>query len=90
LLDAVAGIEIERLTSECCGFGGVFAVDQVELSEEMLKRRIAQIEEMGVETVVGCDVSCLMQIEGGLRHKGSRVRCAHIAQLLSERMVGLR
>jgi L-lactate dehydrogenase complex protein LldE len=90
LLQAVEGAEVERLSSECCGFGGVFSIDQPELSTEMLKRRIRQVEASGVEVVCACDVSCLMNIEGGLRHLGSTVRCAHLAQVLARREPGLR
>jgi L-lactate dehydrogenase complex protein LldE len=56
----------------------------------MLHRKIQAIEETGAKVVVGCDVSCLMHIEGGLRKKGSEIRCAHIAQILAEQEPGLR
>jgi L-lactate dehydrogenase complex protein LldE len=90
LLRAVPGWEVERLEAECCGFGGVFSVDHPELSGEMLARKLDAIEAAGVEAVVGCDVSCLMQIEGGLRRRGSGIRCVHIAQVLAGAQVGLR
>jgi L-lactate dehydrogenase complex protein LldE len=90
LLEAVTGLEVHRLEAECCGFGGVFSIDEADLSAEMLKRKLAAIEAADVSAVVGCDVSCLMQIEGGLRKQGSAVRCMHLAQLLAEREPGLR
>lgn len=90
LLRSVAGAEVSKLEPECCGFGGLFAIDQPEISAEMLHRKIQAIEETGAKVVVGCDVSCLMHIEGGLRKKGSEIRCAHIAQILAEQEPGLR
>jgi Fe-S oxidoreductase len=45
---------------------------------------------LGVDVVVGADVSCLMQIEGGLRRRGSSIRCAHLAQMLTMKEPGLR
>ena len=90
LLRAVPGWQVDRLEAECCGFGGVFAVDHPELSGEMLARKLDAIEAADVETVIGCDVSCLMQIEGGLRRRGSATRCAHIAQVLAGAQAGLR
>jgi L-lactate dehydrogenase complex protein LldE len=90
LLQHIEGPELVRLPAECCGFGGVFAVDQHEISGEMLKRKMIRVEQTGAEVVVGCDVSCLMHIEGGLRHVGSPVRCAHIAQILVGEKAGLR
>jgi L-lactate dehydrogenase complex protein LldE len=90
LLQHVEGPELVRLPAECCGFGGVFAVDQHEISGEMLKRKMTKVEVSGADVVVGCDVSCLMHIEGGLRHVGSPVRCAHLAQILVGEKAGLR
>jgi len=90
LLKAVAGMELKRLEPDCCGFGGMFAFDHEPISSEMLARRLNQIYESGSEVVVACDVGCLMHIEGGLRKAGSRVRCAHIAQVLAGRETGLR
>lgn len=82
--------EIVDLDQECCGFGGVFSVDLPEISTEMLKRKINNIKTSQANTVVSCDVSCLMQIEGGLRAEGSNIRCAHIAQVLTGKLTGLR
>jgi L-lactate dehydrogenase complex protein LldE len=89
LLKAV-GVEVIPLEEECCGFGGVFSVDQPQLSTEMLKRKLKAIENSGAPLVVAADVSCLMHIEGGLRHAGSSVRCAHLAQILSGNVTSLR
>lgn len=90
LLEGVAGASTVRLDSECCGFGGLFSIEMPEISTEMLRRTLDRIEAAGAELVVGCDVSCLMQIEGGLRRSGSPVRCAHLAQVLVGRGAGLR
>jgi len=90
LLGAVAGAQIHPLEPVCCGFGGLFAVDQPDISTEILTRKLEQVAASGAEVVVGCDVSCLMHIEGGLRHNGSTVRCAHVAQILAGREAELR
>jgi L-lactate dehydrogenase complex protein LldE len=90
LLEAVVGAQVHRLEADCCGFGGLFSVDQHEISTEMLKRKLAEIRDSGAEMVIGCDVSCLMHIEGGLRHRNSTVRCAHLAQILAGQKATLR
>ncbi len=90
LLGAVSGASVRRLDAECCGFGGVFSVEHAQISAEMLGRTLERVNEAGAEAVVGCDVSCLMQIEGGLRRSGSSVRCAHLAQVLAGQRPGLR
>jgi L-lactate dehydrogenase complex protein LldE len=90
LLGEVAGAEIHTLEPVCCGFGGLFAVDQPDISTEILTRKLKQVTASGADVVVGCDVSCLMHIEGGLRHNGSIIRCAHVAQILAGREAALR
>lgn len=82
--------QVFALEAECCGFGGLFAIEQPEISSEMLRRKLNEIHEAGAVTVVGCDVSCLMQIEGGLRKENAVVRCAHLAQVLAGHAPGLR
>ena len=86
LLAHVRGLELlaQEKPETCCGFGGVFAVKMPEISGEMLANRLAAFEATGADLVVGCDISCLMHIEGGLRKKGSPMRTLHIAQLLAE------
>jgi L-lactate dehydrogenase complex protein LldE len=90
LLGAVNGAEVIPLEAECCGFGGVFAIDHEEVSSEMLNRKIENVLEVDADVVVGCDVSCLMQIEGGLRKRHLRPISAHLAQILAGKGGGLR
>jgi L-lactate dehydrogenase complex protein LldE len=90
LLKHVEGAEVTSLSPDCCGFGGVFAIDHDEISSEMMNRKLDAIESSGADAVAGADVSCLMQIEGGLRRRGSSIRCSHIAQILTMKEPGLR
>ncbi len=83
LLQAIAKDPI-WLEPDCCGFGGVFAIDQPEISEAMLERRLGQIRVSGADEVVTGDIGCLMHIEGGLRRTGSPIRCRHLAQVLDD------
>ena len=82
LLERACGGPLPVLESECCGFGGAFAVEHPEISAAMLARRLGQIEASGAVRVVAGDVGCLMHLEGGLRRAGSGVRCLHLAQVL--------
>ncbi len=90
LLESVQGAQVERLPAECCGFGGVFSIDQPEISAEMLSRKLGHVAASEADAVVACDVSCLMQMEGGLRKLGSEVGCSHLAQVLAGKELGLR
>ncbi len=87
---AASGHEVETLPVDCCGFGGLFAVEMEDVSAAMLDRKVQQIEDSEVEVVVSGDVSCLMHLEGALRRRGSAVRCSHIGQVLDGQHPGLR
>lgn len=84
LLDRSGAARCElRGADECCGFGGLFSIELPEVSTAMLETKLQAIEESGAEVVVGGDVSCLMQIAGGLHRRGSSIRTAHIAEILA-------
>lgn len=87
LLSGVKGAEILDLpgAEECCGFGGIFSVEHPEISAEMLKRKIVNLETTASPTLVVCDSGCLMHIQGGLHRQGKTQRVVHIAEVLSNR-----
>lgn len=68
---------------ECCGFGGIFSVKHPEISAEMLKRKIQNIEKTKASTVVVCDTGCLLNIQGGLHRMGKEIEVKHIAEILA-------
>ena len=68
---------------KCCGFGGTFAVKYPEISVAMVDEKISHILASGADTVTGCDISCLMNIQGRLSRIGSPVKAIHLAQLLA-------
>jgi len=68
---------------KCCGFGGTFAVKYSDISEAILTEKVNNIVESGAEVVTGCDMGCLMNIEGMLKRKNIPIEVKHIAQLLA-------
>ncbi len=87
LLANVRGAEVRELpeAQDCCGFGGIFSVEQPELSAEMLKRKIKNLETTQAPTLVVCDAGCLMHIQGGLHRNRMPQRVVHIAEVLNHR-----
>lgn len=85
LLGKVAGLELKELdlARECCGFGGTFSVKFPELSAAMADDKLRSTQRAGVETLVACDMSCLMHLEGRARRLGLPIRCVHLAELLA-------
>ena len=87
LLAGVQGAELRELpeAQDCCGFGGIFSVEHPELSAEMLKRKISNLENTHSPTLVVCDAGCLMHIQGGLHRSRMPQRVVHIAEVLNHR-----
>jgi len=86
LLRAVRGIEVIELpeASECCGFGGTFAVKNADVSMAMLSDKVRHVVNTGAEACVATDNSCLMQIGGALRRQRAGVRAIHLAEILAQ------
>jgi L-lactate dehydrogenase complex protein LldE len=84
LLNNVSGLRLEELPQAevCCGFGGTFSVKYPHISEGMVADKTASVLSTGADTLVSCDMSCLMNIEGALSRQGSSVQVRHLAQVL--------
>jgi L-lactate dehydrogenase complex protein LldE len=84
LLAGLEGAEVVELpaSDECCGFGGSFSVRLPEVSSAILDRKLENLAKSGADYLVACDAGCLMQIRGGLARRGSRVKAAHLAEVL--------
>jgi L-lactate dehydrogenase complex protein LldE len=85
LLRAVRGLDLAELpgASECCGFGGTFAVKNADTSTAMLADKLRHVAETGATVVTAGDSSCLMHIGGGLSRMDGGVRAVHLAEILA-------
>ncbi len=68
-----AGYELVEMNDAdaCCGFGGDALMTHPELCGSILKRKLANIEATGVDTVVTACTACVLQLRGGLDKKRS-------------------
>ena len=78
-------IDLERET-ECCGFGGTFAVKQPRISGAMVKDKVNDISQTGAAVVLAGDCGCLMNITGAMEKSGLPVKGQHIAEFIWERI----
>src|SRR6185503_11341438 len=87
LIRAVRELEFVEMDAPdtCCGFGGTFSVKFGEISDAILREKLARISGSGVQYVIANDSSCLMQIAGGLSRAGSPIKTMHLAELLAQR-----
>jgi L-lactate dehydrogenase complex protein LldE len=87
LLASVGDASLVELpdADQCCGFGGVFAVKNAEISTAMGQRKARSIVAAGADYVVVNDVSCMTHLNGILSREGLHNRAIHIAEVLEGR-----
>jgi L-lactate dehydrogenase complex protein LldE len=88
LLASLEGIQLVELgrPDECCGFGGLFSVEEAAVSGAMGRDRIADHTRAGAEVVTAVDMSCLMHLDGVARRVRSPLQFLHVAQVLDTAM----
>ncbi len=85
LLSQVKGLEVVEMedVETCCGFGGSFAVKFESISLAMADQKVKHALDTGAEYIISTDLSCLMHLDGYIRHKGLPLKTLHIADVLS-------
>lgn len=78
-----AGVDCRDVSERCCGFGGTFSVKLPAVSAAMADEKLAEFSATGEDTVVGCDLSCLLHLEGRARATGVALRFRHLAEVLA-------
>lgn len=86
LLSLVRDIEVvepER-PDECCGFGGMFSIEEDAVSVAMGTDKVHRHIATGAEYIAGADSSCLMHQDGIIRRNGLPIRTIHIVEILAQ------
>ena len=85
LLSMVDGIEVvepER-PDECCGFGGMFSVEESAVSVQMAHDKVHRHVATGAEYITGADSSCLMSQQGLINREKLPIKTIHIVEILA-------
>ena len=87
LLSHVKGLELVEMNDveTCCGFGGTFAVKFEPISIGMADQKVNHALATGAEYIISTDHSCLMHLDGYIKHKGLKLKTMHIADVLASR-----
>lgn len=88
LLSRVDGLElIEMAESDvCCGSAGSYNLQQPELADALLARKIDAIEQTGADVVVSANPGCMLQVQSGLAERGRRTEVLHLVEILDRAM----
>ncbi len=85
LLSAVEGLELIEMkdTNICCGFGGSFAVKFDTISVSMADQKIESALITEADYLISTDMSCLMHLDGRMKHNGQALKVVHLAEVLA-------
>lgn len=85
LLSNVKGLELREMKEceTCCGFGGTFAVKYEPISIGMAMTKVNSAMEQKADYLISTDISCLMHVDGYIRHAGLKLKTLHLAQVLA-------
>ena len=85
LLNLVEGIQVlepER-PDECCGFGGMFSVEETAVSAQMGLDKVRRHMKTGAQFITGPDCSCLMHMAGIAKKQGLNIEFKHVVEILA-------
>ena len=81
---AASGYRVEPLPSweRCCGGAGLYNLQQPELSDRILERKLEEIREGAYDVVATGNPGCMMFLGAGLRRAGLDVAVVHPVELI--------
>ena len=84
----VEGAELAEMKDpdECCGFGGTFCVKYSDISNNIVSKKVANIEDAGADVLAAGDLGCLLNMAGKLSREGKTTQVRHIAEILAGRL----
>ena len=85
LLNLVEGIQVlepER-PDECCGFGGMFSIEETAISAQMGLDKVQRHMKTGARFITGPDCSCLMHMAGVAKKQGLTIEFKHVGEILA-------
>lgn len=90
LLRQLSHVELveQARPTECCGFGGTFAVRHPEISAAMVADKATALVDSSADRFVSTDCGCLMNIDGFADKQQLPVRGQHIVSFLWQRSRG--
>lgn len=68
----------------CCGFGGSYSIDFPEISSEILKKKLDDVQASGADILVTDCPGCVLQLKGGFDKRKSSIKVLHLVELLAE------
>jgi len=84
LLTAVPGLRLIEMdgSDRCCGSAGIYNLTHPEMSQELLREKMAAIATTSADAVVAPNPGCMLQLGYGARCYGPPLPVFHLMELL--------
>jgi L-lactate dehydrogenase complex protein LldE len=83
-LNNVTLVEPAKVT-ECCGFGGSFAVRHADISGAMVEDKVTALEQTGCDRFLSTDCGCLMNLTGYADKQQKNLPGEHLLSFIWQR-----
>ena len=85
LIRAIPGVELVEMRHPdlCCGAAGLYSTLEPDMSRRILDEKLDDLTSTGADVVAVANPGCQMQLESGLRRRGSKMRVEHVSELLA-------
>jgi len=67
----------------CCGAAGLYSTLEPDMSSRILQEKLDDLLATNADVVAVANPGCQMQLESGLRARGSRMKVEHVSELLA-------
>ncbi len=84
LIRSIPGVELVEMRHPdiCCGAAGLYSTMEPAMSARILQEKLEDVLSTRAEMIVTSNPGCQMQLESGLRSRGSTMRVEHVAELV--------
>ena len=85
LIRAIPGVDwVEmRHADICCGAAGLYSTLEPDMSNRILQEKLDDLAATRADVVAVANPGCQMQLEAGLRKRGSAMKVLHVSELLA-------
>ncbi len=85
LLHSVPGVDLVEMRHPeiCCGAAGLYATLEPRMSQRVLDAKLDDLLATRADVVTVANPGCQMQLEAGLRGRGSSMKVEHLAETLA-------
>ena len=85
LIRSIPGVELVEMRHPeiCCGAAGLYSTLEPSMSNRILQEKLDDLATTRADVVVSANPGCQMQLESGLKARGSKMKVQHVTELLA-------